>query len=148
MIRDSPHSLDAVLSRSNERNGCRVASVTRHRRRAALHIHVDIVRDIEDYFNDPARRKRELRFVFARNRVAAIVANAKAFAADRVMSGHGPERAVSDFLFIDVRLIHPCASWFFPERFLNELDADDVLAETTGASPDGDIVRAGMPRKL
>src|SRR5678815_4762117 len=78
-------------------------SVARHRRsQLPLHVHVHVPRDVVDHLDDPPARERELPLVVGADRVTAVVTDAQAFAAERIVSGLYPELAAVHRRVVDV----------------------------------------------
>jgi len=66
--------------------GCRAWKLDAAGASGALHIHVHVVGDVVDNLDDSAAGERELALVVGAHRVTAVVADAQAFTAQRVMN--------------------------------------------------------------
>src|SRR5687768_17039889 len=108
---------------------CSHPLVARQRgRQLALHVHVDVVTHVVDDLDDPPAGERELALVIRADRVAAVVADAQPFAAQRVVPGLRTEIAARRRLVVDVERHLAEALEILADRRLAELDAHDVLA--------------------
>jgi hypothetical protein len=92
----------------------------------ALDVEVDVVADVDLDLQDRPALEREAGRILLADRVAGVVADRQALAAEGEVAGLGLQRASGDNLVIDVQLGGAVGLVALAELLLAELDAENV----------------------